>query len=78
MMAVQAAFWPRALGISVSYLASVSEAIEIGEAARQVVPACFVVAGGHRLSFVADGVLGQAAGAGRQGPPSGLRPGPAG
>jgi hypothetical protein len=63
MMAELAAFWPQVLGISVSHLASVSEAFEIGEAARQAVPGCFVLAGGQRLSFVADGVLGQAAGA---------------
>jgi len=63
MMAELAAFWPQVLGISVSHLVRVSEAIEIGEAARQAVPGCFVFAGGHRLSFVADGVLGRAAGA---------------
>jgi len=57
-MAELAAFWPQVLGISVSHLASVSEAVEIGEAARQAVPGCSVFAGGHRLSFAAGGVLG--------------------
>jgi len=38
-MAELAAFWPQVPGIAVSHLASVSEAIEIGKAARQAVPA---------------------------------------
>jgi hypothetical protein len=39
VMAEQATFWPQALGIPVSHLASVSEAIEIGEAAVRPGPA---------------------------------------
>ena len=63
LMAELVAFRPHAPGISVNYLANVPEAIEIGEAAKQAVPGCFVFAGVHSVSFIADGVLEQAAGA---------------
>ncbi|MFD7919332.1 hopanoid C-3 methylase HpnR [Streptomyces sp. NPDC059740] len=58
-----AAFRPEALGVSLNYLANIPEAIEIAESAKAASPGCFVFLGGHSVSFVAEEVLEQAAGA---------------
>ncbi|MGI5193729.1 hopanoid C-3 methylase HpnR [Streptomyces sp. CA-288835] len=58
-----ASFQPEALGISLNYLANIPEAIEIAQRTKKVVPGCFVFFGGHSVSFVAEDVLTQAAGA---------------
>lgn len=58
-----ASFQPEALGISLNYLANIPEAIEIAQRTKQAVPGCFVFFGGHSVSFVAEDVLTQAAGA---------------
>jgi len=62
LAAEMASFQPGALGISLNYLANVPEAIEISAAAKQAVPGCFVFAGGHSVSFIAEDVLKQAGG----------------
>ncbi|MFF8102109.1 hopanoid C-3 methylase HpnR [Streptomyces sp. NPDC016640] len=56
-------FRPQALGISLNYLANVPEAIELAARVKQEVPGCFVFLGGHSVSFVAEEVIDQAAGA---------------
>lgn len=56
-------FRPRALGVSLNYLANIPEAIEIAHRVKRLVPGCFVFFGGHSVSFVADEVLEQAEGA---------------
>ncbi|MEU6637099.1 hopanoid C-3 methylase HpnR [Streptomyces rochei] len=57
------AFRPEALGISLNYLANIPEAIELAVKVKREVPDCFVFFGGHSVSFVAEDVLEQAAGA---------------
>ncbi|MFC7880422.1 hopanoid C-3 methylase HpnR [Streptomyces sp. NPDC057376] len=57
------AFRPEALGFSLNYLANIPEAIELAVKVKREVPGCFVFFGGHSVSFVAEDVLEQAAGA---------------
>ncbi len=56
-------FRPEALGISLNYLANIPEAIELAVKVKREVPDCFVFFGGHSVSFVAEDVLEQSAGA---------------
>ncbi|MGC0318143.1 hopanoid C-3 methylase HpnR [Kitasatospora acidiphila] len=56
-------FAPEAVGVSLNYLANIPEAIDIAQRVKQTLPGCFVFFGGHSVSFVADHVLEQAAGA---------------
>ncbi|MFH8241513.1 hopanoid C-3 methylase HpnR [Streptomyces sp. G6] len=56
-------FRPEALGFSLNYLANIPEAIELAVKVKREVPGCFVFFGGHSVSFVAEDVLEQAAGA---------------
>ena len=62
LMAELATFRPRAVGMSLNYLANVPEAFEIAAAAKQAAPGCFVFLGGHSVSFIAGDVLAQAEG----------------
>ncbi|MFJ8657239.1 hopanoid C-3 methylase HpnR [Streptomyces rochei] len=57
------AFRPEALGISLNYLANIPEAIELAVKVKRELPDCFVFFGGHSVSFVAEDVLEQSAGA---------------
>ncbi|MFF5159675.1 hopanoid C-3 methylase HpnR [Streptomyces sp. NPDC000348] len=56
-------FRPEALGISLNYLANIPEAIALATRVKREVPGCFVFLGGHSVSFVAEEVVEQAAGA---------------
>ncbi|WP_217130591.1 hopanoid C-3 methylase HpnR [Streptomyces sp. AC558_RSS880] len=56
-------FRPEALGISLNYLANIPEAIALATRVKREVPGCFVFLGGHSVSFVAEEVIEQAAGA---------------
>jgi hopanoid C-3 methylase HpnR len=56
-------FRPDALGFGLNYLANIPEAIDLAKRAKDLLPDCFVMAGGHSVSFVADEVLQQADGA---------------
>lgn len=56
-------FAPEVVGFSLNYLANIPEAIEIARQAKAASPGCFVFFGGHSVSFIADHVLAQAAGA---------------
>ncbi|GAA4013056.1 radical SAM protein [Streptomyces marokkonensis] len=56
-------FRPQALGVSLNYLANIPEAIDLAAKVKREVPGCFVFFGGHSVSFVAENVLEQAAGA---------------
>jgi radical SAM superfamily enzyme YgiQ (UPF0313 family) len=46
-----------------NYLANVPEVIDLAKRIKQVTPRCFVFAGGHSVSFIADHVIEQADGA---------------
>ncbi|MGH8549610.1 MAG: hopanoid C-3 methylase HpnR [Methylococcales bacterium] len=56
-------FRPDALGISVNYMANVPEVIDLAKKTRELLPKCFVFAGGHSISFIAEEVLEHAQGA---------------
>jgi hopanoid C-3 methylase len=56
-------FRPDAVGFGLNYLANIPEVIDLARAIKRRLPDCFVFAGGHSLSFIADHVLGQAEGA---------------
>ncbi len=56
-------FEPEAVGFSVNYLANVPEVVDLAKHVKAVRPGCFVFAGGHSVSFVAEQVLGHAEGA---------------
>ncbi len=56
-------FEPEAVGFSVNYLANVPEVVDLAKHVKAVLPGCFVFAGGHSVSFVAEQVLGHAEGA---------------
>ncbi|MFE0413652.1 hopanoid C-3 methylase HpnR [Streptomyces tendae] len=56
-------FGPEAVGFSLNYLANIPEAIDLAAKVKREVPGCFVFFGGHSVSFVAEDVLAQAAGA---------------
>jgi hopanoid C-3 methylase len=56
-------FSPDAVGFSVNYLANVPEVIDLAKWIKTVLPGCYVFAGGHSVSFVAEQVLSHADGA---------------
>src|SRR5882757_141248 len=56
-------FRPEAVGFSLNYLANVPEVVDLAKWLKVVLPGCFVFAGGHSVSFVAEQVLGHSAGA---------------
>ncbi len=56
-------FGPEAVGISLNYLANVPEVVDLAKWIKFALPDCFVFAGGHSVSFVAEQVLGHAGGA---------------
>src|ERR1700733_13331252 len=58
-----AEFRPDAVGFSLNYLANVPEVVNLAKWIKVVLPGCFVFAGGHRVSFVAEQVIGPADGA---------------
>ncbi len=55
-------FKPDAIGISVNYMANIPEVIDLARTAKELLPQCFVFAGGHSISFVAEEVLEHADG----------------
>jgi magnesium-protoporphyrin IX monomethyl ester (oxidative) cyclase len=57
-----AAFRPDAVGFGLNYLANVPEVLDLSRAVKARLPGCFVFAGGHSVSFIADHVLAQAEG----------------
>ncbi|MFL5299205.1 MAG: hopanoid C-3 methylase HpnR [Anaeromyxobacteraceae bacterium] len=57
------AWEPDAIGFSLNYLANIPEVIDLAKAARERLPRCFVFAGGHSASFVAQQILAHGAGA---------------
>lgn len=54
---------PDAVAFSLNYLANVPEVIDLARTIKQHLPECFVMVGGHSVSFTADEVLEHAAGA---------------
>ena len=58
-----AEFQPEAVGFSLNYLGNVPEVVNLAKWIKSVLPGCFVFAGGHSVSFVADQVLAHADGA---------------
>jgi magnesium-protoporphyrin IX monomethyl ester (oxidative) cyclase len=56
-------FRPQAVGFSLNYLANIPEVIDLAKLTKQRRPGCFVFAGGHSGSFVAEEVLEHAGGA---------------
>ncbi len=56
-------FRPQAVGFSLNYLANIPEVVDLAKALRTREPECFVFAGGHSVSFIADEVLEHANGA---------------
>src|SRR5215469_18613401 len=60
---VVVSYQPEAVGFSLNYLGNVPEVIDLAKWVKSVIPRCFVFVGGHSVSFVADEVLEQAAGA---------------
>jgi magnesium-protoporphyrin IX monomethyl ester (oxidative) cyclase len=55
-------FQPDAVGFSLNYLANIPEVLELAQRAKQRLPQCFVFAGGHSVSFIAEHVLRQSDG----------------
>jgi hopanoid C-3 methylase HpnR len=51
-------FRPDAVGFSMNYLANAPEVIDLANAARDLLPECFIFVGGHSASFIADELLG--------------------
>src|SRR5919204_354357 len=56
-------FAPHAVGFSLNYLANVPEVLDLAKETKRRRPGCFVFAGGHSGSFIADELLEHAAGA---------------
>jgi hopanoid C-3 methylase HpnR len=54
---------PDAVAFSVNYLANVPEVVDLAKATRARHPDCFVFAGGHSVSFIAEEILRHADGA---------------
>src|SRR6267142_6990853 len=54
---------PHAVGFSLNYLANVPEVLELAKETKRRRPGCFVFAGGHSGSFIAEELLEHAAGA---------------
>lgn len=57
-----AEFRPDVVGMSINYMANIPEAIDLAKETRQRLPKCFIFAGGHSVSFVAQEVLEHAEG----------------
>jgi len=57
-----ARFAPDAVGFGLNYLANVPEVLELAREIKRVRPSCFVFAGGHSVSFIAQHVLEQSEG----------------
>ena len=58
-----AGFRPEAVAFGLNYLANVPEVIDLAHRVKAILPGCFVFAGGHSVSFIAEHVLAQADGA---------------
>src|ERR1700685_865523 len=58
-----AAFRPDAVGVSLNYLGNVPEVVDLAKWIKVALPGCFVFAGGHSVSFVAEQVLAHGDGA---------------
>jgi magnesium-protoporphyrin IX monomethyl ester (oxidative) cyclase len=58
-----ARFQPEAIGFGLNYLSNVPEVIDLATWVKSVAPGCLVFAGGHSVSFIAEHVLEQSAGA---------------
>src|SRR5256884_129736 len=56
-------FKPQAVGFSLNYLATGPEVLDLGKEPKRRRPGCFVFAGGHSGSFIAEELLEHAAGA---------------
>jgi hopanoid C-3 methylase len=56
-------FAPDAVGFSLNYLANVPEVVDLAKATKRRRPDCFVFAGGHSGSFIADELLEHGGGA---------------
>ncbi|HET9078100.1 MAG TPA: hopanoid C-3 methylase HpnR [Acidimicrobiales bacterium] len=56
-------FDPDAVAFSVNYLANIPEVLDLAKSVKARKPTCTVFAGGHSISFIAEHVLEQAAGA---------------
>src|SRR2546428_7364945 len=56
-------FAPHAVGFSLNYLANVPEVLDLAKETKRRRPGCFVFAGGHSGSFLAEELLEHAAGA---------------
>jgi hopanoid C-3 methylase HpnR len=54
---------PDAVCFSGNYLANVPEIADLAKATRALYPGCFIFVGGHSVSFIAEALLGHAAGA---------------
>jgi magnesium-protoporphyrin IX monomethyl ester (oxidative) cyclase len=54
---------PQAVGFSLNYLANIPEVVDLAKLTKARRPGCFVFAGGHSGSFVAEEVLAHAEGA---------------
>jgi hopanoid C-3 methylase HpnR len=48
---------PAAIGFSLNYLANVPEVLDLAKETRRKFPSCFIFAGGHSASFIADEIL---------------------
>ena len=46
-------WWPEVIGFSLNYLANVPEVVDLAREAKDVLPDCRVLVGGHSASFVA-------------------------
>src|SRR2546428_11120903 len=58
-----AAFAPHGVGFSLNYLANVFEVLDLAKETKRRRSGCFVFAGGHSGSFIAEELLEHAAGA---------------
>lgn len=56
-------FRPQAIGFSLNYLANVPEVVDLAKVIKQKFPECFIFAGGHSASFIAEEILDHADGA---------------
>src|SRR6267142_2223410 len=56
-------FKPQAVGFSLNYLANVPEVLDLAKETKRRRPDCFIFAGGHSGSFIAEELLEHAAGA---------------
>ncbi|HEX4112053.1 MAG TPA: cobalamin-dependent protein, partial [Stellaceae bacterium] len=54
---------PEAIAFSCNYLANVPEIVDLAKATKQVLPDCFILVGGHSVSFTARAVLEHGGGA---------------